>query len=134
MKNGSLPELGQNDFRLYYLHDDTGCRFACVAVAPGSEDGRVHRGISICSERDTFNKKLARCIALGRLQLALKGQRVGPIQNQEHLSVYLFQKYFEASGIVYKSDYNTTPTEKEVYLLKKMQEVKERSNGSTASV
>lgn len=57
----------------YYIRGARNQPVACAAITE-VENGKIARGISICSKRDRFNKPAARQIAAYRLQVALASQ------------------------------------------------------------
>lgn len=64
--------------RYYYLRKNgtdgkRGEMFGAVVVTM-NDDGTVNRGVSVCSPKDRFNKKIAVNIALGRLRKAIETQ------------------------------------------------------------
>ena len=63
----------------YYLRKltDRGIHpYACVCVAQNDERTIVSRGISVCSDKDTFSKKIARNKALGYATKALNSDGI----------------------------------------------------------
>lgn len=58
-----------NEVLYYYLRDENNHPYGCVAIQE-SVNGKINRGVSLCSKCDNFDKKRARGIALSRLNTA----------------------------------------------------------------
>ena len=58
-----------NEIFYYYLRDEENHPYGCVAIQE-TADGRINRGVSVCSTRDNFDRKHARGLALKRLHEA----------------------------------------------------------------
>ena len=56
--------------KFYYHRDETGKPKSTICLI--SENGWLARGVAICSDRDNFNRKVGRAIAMGRAAKALK--------------------------------------------------------------
>lgn len=74
----------------YYLKYENGQPYGCVAFRE-NEDGTVNRGVSLCSETDSFKKMIGRGLALKRLLEAEKNKQ-------------------SVEWGVYDGDWNTCPT------------------------
>lgn len=59
----------KNGVFYYYLRDEKNHPYGCVAIQE-SVDGKINRGVSLCSKRDNFDRKHARGLALRRLNIA----------------------------------------------------------------
>lgn len=103
----------------YYVRYNDNRPFACVALAAHPE-GRFCRGVSICSEKDQFCRKVARQLAYGRLCKAFgKGQTLDPVVTGDFLwrSTERLDAFYNATGIGYKTGYNVQLTEYEQKLV-----------------
>ena len=77
----------QNEIFYYYLRDEGNHPYGCVAIQE-TGDGRINRGVSICSTMDKFDRKHARGLALVRLKQAsqsLLGQPFGVYRGDKPL-------------------------------------------------
>jgi hypothetical protein len=138
----------------YYLRNEDNVPFACVAITPTGmheADDTICRGISICSDREQWDKKAARGRAIQR---ALKAKRSNQSSEQcfnaQHESVSRFLHLFgdefrtdipwddgvkvrdeERVSTVFKSACSVEPTKREQKILTFL---KERLSKDTASV
>jgi len=112
----------------YFIQGLNGQPIGCVAIAPmeltGVGAGRICRGISLCSEQDTWDRNEARRKAIKRVRQAAGSQKSGePIQNDEHDIVKQFYAQSELAEaldadveqMVYvnKVAFDTEPTDRE---------------------
>ena len=58
-----------NEIYYYYLRNSENHPVGCVAIQE-THDGKINRGVSLCSKKDHFNKNHARGLALARLNEA----------------------------------------------------------------
>ena len=101
----------------YYVKSGLDETFAAI-VFTAADDGKVHRGIALCSDKDQFNKKLGRKIAHNRCVKAAKlGYSAYPMNPGERLSADLFVALTDGAftdpdhQMVYKAAFNVDPTE-----------------------
>lgn len=106
MSNKNQGYLKAFDLRPWYYYQGT---TAVCLLLQGDDRQLVARGISICSNRDNFNKRLGRNIALGRALLAyFNGHDSMPIMpsrftTQEYTKYVTLMKIYQ-----YKSTYMPT--------------------------
>lgn len=88
--------------------------FGCVVLYPDSE-GRVHRGISVCSDEDPFEYREARKRAFDRLAEAVKEEKsdgtVSRIGNSH-------REYLKSLGFKYLQGWNVEINRYEKEMLK----------------
>jgi len=62
-----MPKDNTDLCQHYYIRDDENKPYACVAIIPlDFQEGKVCRGIAICSDKDQWNKRGARGRAVSR--------------------------------------------------------------------
>lgn len=83
--------------RKYSAADDNLHPFACVCILK-SDDGKISRGISICSPKDVFSKRIGRSKAFG---YALKGMKENVYKRN---STYAYRIHEDISDVEYFSD------------------------------
>ena len=97
----------------YYLRDEENQPYGCVAIQE-THDGKINRGVSICSTRDHFDKNHARGLASARLKQAeesLLGSPFGSYRGK-HPTI--------PAGVPFqKFDCNVNPTDYEYRILHK---------------
>ena len=133
MNSNTLPE---SHCQHYYVRDEDGHPFACVAITPMSlsDNTRLCRGISICSDDDQWEFKEARKRAVNRLRHAWHshGNSAPMLNTRINVVSDFYDGYdhvFTLEGpqeAIMKSAFNTESTEKESkildFLIKRIQE------------
>jgi N-acetylglutamate synthase-like GNAT family acetyltransferase len=70
MKKKQLKTIEQDEnIHVYYVRNDEGALAGCVAIER-LPNGFINRGISLCSSKDTWQKRIAKSIAINRLLTA----------------------------------------------------------------
>lgn len=117
----------ENKIFHYYLRDTSNHPFACIAFQPHF-DGKVSRGVSICSVSETWKTKKGRDKAIGRLRAALVNESDShPFRESlihDSLKWYMFNLDDLMAGcpnklIRFKSCYKDDPTEFEKRIMTK---------------
>lgn len=54
---------------IYYIKDDSGRTLGTVCLILG-QDGKWNRGVAVCSDKDRFDKRQGRSVAIGRARRA----------------------------------------------------------------
>jgi hypothetical protein len=127
MKQGPFRDDG---FQHYYLRDDNNDPYGVVVIGPSDEDGKIHRGISLCSHLDQWDRVEGRHKAVGRIRKAIGTEKCSedvasdarPVVNAFLLLTgndYI-QEPPPGCTAVFKSAYNATPTEKEVVIIENL--------------
>lgn len=109
--------------QIYYVRNGNH-PFATVAVAKTS-DGKVVRGVAICSDNDQFQKKVGTATAMGRLKQALakkstSDKMIGTRSDgSSPKSDVACEFYCQTNGqIKFLFEYDAKPTEAELSILK----------------
>ena len=114
------------DIRYYYIKNTKPrCpgqhSLACVCMVKNRSTGVISRGISFCSTKEKFfNKIAARGIAyqraIGADIVGLSSESFRPTESTQYAVDTMGDKYGLSykDGVVFKSDYDITPTEFEV--------------------
>jgi len=108
---------------------------ATVAIGPSTEEGKIVRGISICSDKDQWDRREGRKLAVSRCRRALGLKKTTQLVKDGHdpapkyLYIHYGSDYGDYDGAIYKSAYNVEPTEKEARILANMvRKVNERNS------
>ena len=123
MNNGPFKDDG---FQHYYLRTESGQPYGVVAVAPGEEAGKVHRGISLCSTIDTWDRVAGRRKAVSRIKKAMgTGHSSDAVMNMDAEVVRTLEAervglLTDASGTVWKSHFNALATDKEKVIIENL--------------
>lgn len=119
------------DYQHYYLRSrKTGHPYGVVAITPGEEPGTVHRGISLCSQDDDWDKVQGFRKAVSRMRSAKFGRqsaepvdaghylRLTPVTVMEFMLTDGERLRDDAQGSrVFKSAFNAPVTEFEQPIL-----------------
>ena len=123
MNNGPFKEDG---FQHYYLRTKSGQPYGVVVVAPGDTPDTVHRGISLCSSLDVWDRIAGRRKAVGRAKKAMGCKRsadnVGNVNAGvvATFAVAHSENYIDEKFAIYKSGYNVAATEKELVIIENL--------------
>jgi hypothetical protein len=103
----------------YYESDPIGLkRTVCLIVADGEENplrGKIFaRGVSICSKKDNFSKKIGRTIAKGRAKRAFFNGTYAQIKRPEISAFIPPQITHKGMASTAKSFLTLTPTEENI--------------------
>ena len=101
----------KNEVFYYYLRNAEHHPYGCVAIQRTS-DGKINRGVSICSTADRWNRACARGIALKRCQEAGESLFSTPFGTYNGAKRHMPEVKF-----AYKSECNATPTEDEAKII-----------------
>lgn len=127
----------ENNVIFYYMREDSQPDYAKnghpygVVAFEYTNDGKVNRAISICSDEDQFNKRIGKQIALARLE-AVKEKKEN-IEFKQYANGIFNAKYFSTrmrfmnlyfakdnADKFYCAHYNVVPTEYEESLLENL--------------
>ena len=103
----------KNEVFYYYLRDKQNHPYGCVAIQE-TNDGKINRGVSICSKADRWDRACARGIAFKRCQKA--SESLFPIPFGTYNGT---KRHMPEIGFAYKSEGNATPTEAEAKIIAK---------------
>ena len=109
----------QNEIFYYYLRDGKNNPYGCVAIQE-TTDGKINRGVSICSTKDHFNRAHARGLAYTRLKTACNSLFGKPF-NEYHGNKPSIPKEFNGINMY---DCNVKPTDFEARILMKPEDLK----------
>lgn len=135
--------MSEYDIIVYYVRDNRKQPFATVAIMKDS-DGKWCRGVSICSDKDSFIKRVGRQIAIDRCLKAYHSHtddiikeynHINPVFNGSSINVidYINETYinkytsienlniedYKNRKIEYKSAYNVVLTDYEKRIITK---------------
>lgn len=119
--------VSMDDCQHYFIKDEKGM-IGCVAITPmslsGPDAGRICRGISLCSEKDLWDRNDGHKKAVARIRRAVGTESNDlRIQNEENPTVIRFYETPDAEMILGADDYvdkvayNVEPTEREMGIL-----------------
>ena len=100
-----------NEVLYYYLRDENNHPYGCVAIQK-SVNGKINRGVALCSKRDKFNKQHARGLALSRLNIACSSLLSKPFEEYHG-----YKSTIPVAPVFNKYDCNVDPTPFEAQML-----------------
>lgn len=113
----NLDPFPADGFQHYYLRDDNRHPIGVVAITP-AEDGRLHRGISILSDDDPWDRELGRKIAVSRCKRAVAKQGTDLPVSDCRDATLRFSSEFNAYA--FKSCFNVEPLPREEGILRNL--------------
>lgn len=125
-------------FQHYYLYDKLTQPLAVVAIGPGTEEGKIIRGISVRSHLDRWDRIKGRKLAVGRCRKALAVKQTTDAVTASNPATAVFVDLYgtelaAGADFLAKSCFNVQPTGREVKILECLKKRQEAPAAEVAS-